>query len=245
MQRLVGMRYENRIVTTAGLWALVLLLSTFTWAQSPAANSTVPSLVNYNGTLSDGSGKPLTVISGVTFSLYKDSEGRAPLWMETQNVRPDKLGHYTVQLGSTTSAGLPSEVFMSGEARWLGVQLAGEAEQPRVLLVAVPYAMKAGDAATIGGLPPSAFVLAAPVSANGDAANHAVAASAASSSAAPPPVSNVTTSGGTVNAIPLFSSGTNIQNSILTQTGNCPQADTENPAIREAREFQLHRRASR
>jgi hypothetical protein len=31
--------------------------------------------------------------------------------------------------------------------------------------------------------------------------------------------SNVTTTGGTVNAIPLFTTATNIQSSILTQTG--------------------------
>lgn len=35
----------------------------------------------------------------------------------------------------------------------------------------------------------------------------------------PPATSNVTTTGGTVNAIPLFTTSTNIQNSILTQTG--------------------------
>ena len=35
----------------------------------------------------------------------------------------------------------------------------------------------------------------------------------------PPASSNVTTTGGTVNAIPLFTTSTNIQNSILTQTG--------------------------
>jgi hypothetical protein len=96
----------------------------------------------------------------------------------------------------------------------------GEAEQPRVLLVAVPYAMKAGDAATIGGLPPSAFVLATPVSANGNAADRAAVTSDASSSAALPATSSdVTTAGGTVNAIPLFTTATNIQNSILTQIG--------------------------
>ena len=32
--------------------------------------------------------------------------------------------------------------------------------------------------------------------------------------------SDVTTTGGTVNKIPLFTTATNIQNSILTQTGN-------------------------
>ena len=35
----------------------------------------------------------------------------------------------------------------------------------------------------------------------------------------PPATSNVTTTGGTVNAIPLFTTATNIQSSILTQTG--------------------------
>lgn len=40
------------------------------------------------------------------------------------------------------------------------MQIVGQEEQPRVLLVAVPYALKAGDAETIGGLPASAFVLA-------------------------------------------------------------------------------------
>ena len=42
--------------------------------------------------------------------------------METQNVTPDKYGHYTVVLGSTAAKGLPSDLFASGEARWLGAQ---------------------------------------------------------------------------------------------------------------------------
>jgi len=185
-------------------------------AQQPAG--IVPALVNFSGTLTDGNGKPLTAITGVSFLLYKDSQGGAPLWMETQNVTPDKTGHYAVQLGITRNEGLPAEVFMTGEARWLAVQVTGEAERARVLLVAVPYAMKAADAETLGGLPPSAFLLAAP--ANGGAAilNGAPASASASPSAPPPAMSNVTTTGGTVNAIPLFTTATNLQNSILTQT---------------------------
>jgi hypothetical protein len=49
----------------------------------------------------------MALVVGLTFSLYRDSEGGAPLWMETQNVQPDSGGHYTVMLGSTTSQGLP------------------------------------------------------------------------------------------------------------------------------------------
>lgn len=44
-------------------------------------------------------------------------------------------------------------------ARWLGVQVEGRPEESRILLVAVPYALKAADADTLGGKPASAFVL--------------------------------------------------------------------------------------
>lgn len=123
-----------------------------------AANAVVPPVVKYSGVLNDADAKPMTGVVGVTFALYKDQEGGAPLWMEMQNVRPDKSGHYTVTLGSSNSKGLTSDVFANGEARWLGVQAQGEAEQPRTLLMSVPYALKAADAETIGGLPPSAFL---------------------------------------------------------------------------------------
>lgn len=69
---------------------------------------------------------------------------------------------YNVQLGSTLPNELPTDLFDSGEARWLGVQPEGQAEQPRVLLLSVPYALKAADADSLGGLPLSAFVLATP-----------------------------------------------------------------------------------
>src|SRR5207245_3841386 len=99
----------------------------------------------------------------------------------------------------------------SGEARWLAVQVAGQPEQPRTLLVAVPYALKAADAQTIGGLPPSAFILAAPPSSGVDSATTAAPA-LTSSSTAPLVTSNVTTTGGTRGPLPMFISTTYIQN---------------------------------
>ena len=208
---------------------LVLLLTassavTLMSAQETTARPTpvVPAMVNFPGTLADASGKPMTSVVGVTFLLYREQQGGAPLWIETQNVRPDKAGHYSVMLGSTTNQGLPGDLFVSGEARWLGVQVAGQPEQPRVLLLSVPYALKAADAETLGGLPLSAFVLAAPStsSTNGQPApSLSGTAAAVTPAAAPAASSTVTTTGGTVNAIPLFSTATNIQNSILTQTG--------------------------
>jgi hypothetical protein len=180
------------------------------------ASGAVPNLIKYSSVLKDGSGAVITALSGVTFLIYKDEQGGAPLWMETQNVQPDKAGRYTVQLGAVSKDGLPPEVFMTGEARWLAVQIGNEAEQARVTLVAVPYAMKAADAQTLGGLPASAFALAAPPNASPAAAT---TVSEVSGSTAAPGSSNVTTTGGTANTIPLFTTPTNIQNSILTQTG--------------------------
>jgi hypothetical protein len=138
-------------------------------AQQPAAaaNGVVPPMVRFSGALTDVNSKPLTGLVGVTFSLYKDSQRGGPLWVETQNVQADKNGHYSVMLGSTSSQGLPGNLFVSGEARWLGVQAQGQAEQPRTLLMSVPYALKAADAETLGGKPFSAFQLAAPQSNNG------------------------------------------------------------------------------
>ena len=116
-------------------------------AQQPAAASTrstavVPSLISFSGVLTDDDGKALSGVVGVTFAVYKDTQGSTPLWLETQNVYPDKTGHYTVLLGATCSSGLPADLFVAGEARWLVVQAPGQAEPPRVSLVSMPYARR-------------------------------------------------------------------------------------------------------
>jgi hypothetical protein len=77
---------------------------------------------------------------------------------------------------------LPKEVFVSGAARWLGVRPEGQPEQSRVLLLSVPYALKAADAETVGGLPPSAFARATDHSATTESARTADTAPAAASS---------------------------------------------------------------
>jgi len=192
-------------------------------AQQVVATSTnvvVPPLINFSGQLIDANGKLLTGSVAVTFFLYKEPQGGSPIWMESQNVQPDNQGRYTVMLGSTSGAGLPTNIFVAGEAHWLGVQVQGQEEQPRVLLVSAPYALKAGDAETIGGLPPSAFMLAAPRADNGASVSASQGAAAITGApTGPPAASDVTTTGGTRNAVPLFTTPTNIQNSLLTQSG--------------------------
>jgi hypothetical protein len=215
-----GLILRFTLAAALGCFAISAMAQTASVSATTATSSTVPRVISYSGVLKNADGKTLTSITGVTFLLYKDEQGGPPLWLETQNVTPDKTGHYSVQLGTTSANGVASDLFVSGEARWLAVQIANDTEQPRVLLVAVPYAMKAADSETIGGLPPSAFVLAAPPTGGSTPTATENTASAPSSFSAPPSgSSNVTTTGGTANRLPLFTTATNIQNSILTQTG--------------------------
>src|SRR5579864_4542977 len=128
-------------------------------AASNVAASPVPRIIQFSGVLKDGGGAPMSSTTSVTFAIYSEQEGSTALWLETQNVTPDKNGHYIVVLGAA-STGVPDSLFTSGQARWLAVRPAGQPEMPRSLLVSVPYALKAGDANTLGGLPPAAFLLA-------------------------------------------------------------------------------------
>ena len=217
----------------AGFALLQLVVVQFVQAQQrPAAaivDPIVPPLVNFTGVLTDVNGRPLTGTVGVTFLLYKDSQGGAPLWLETQNVSPDKNGHYTAMLGSTSSHGLPPEIFVAGEAHWLAVQIAGEAEQPRVLLVSAPYALKAGDAETLGGFPASAFMLAAQGTRSGIGYGpKGILPGKASSSASASTTGSIGGTG-TSNFIPLWTNGTTLGNSLLFQAGTKIGVNTTTP----------------
>jgi len=178
-------------------------------------SATVPRLVRFSGAVKDADGKPRTGVAGITFALYKDQEGGAPLWMEVQNVQLDGNGRYTALLGASTAEGVPVELFSANEARWLGVQAENQAEQPRVLLVSVPYALKAAEAESLGGKPASAYVLSP--TAGSAAASPTKAASPAA--ACPVPPCDVITSGGTAGFIPMFTDATTVQNSAIFQSG--------------------------
>ncbi len=205
-----------------GWLSLVLSLAAQASSNSSAA-AQVPPLIQFSNVATDVNGKPLTGIVGITFSLYQEQQGGSPLWLETQNVQPDQTGHYTVLLGSTTSQGLPTSIFASGEAHWLGVQVSGLEEQPRVLLVSSPYALKAADAETIGGLPPSAFVLAAPPTAGsatpGTAATSGTVVEGSRASRRPSTTCDVTSDGTAgVNALAKFTAACNVEASAISES---------------------------
>src|SRR5450432_3524934 len=205
----------SRCLAFAFLVAAVFPARMISQQISAAQPTAVPHLVNFSGRATDERQQPIAGVAGITFSIYKDQYAGAALWIETQSVAIDKAGNFTAQLGATKTGGMPLELFTSGEARWLGVRVNGEQEQSRILLLSVPYALKAADAETVGGLPASAFVLASP-----ERTQPSVAETVSTPDSIPPPASTVTTSGGTANALPLWTTATNVQSSAISQTGS-------------------------
>jgi hypothetical protein len=218
---------------TVNVLLLIVVLATFSIAQEPAAPTAalapsapqlqVPRLIRFSGAMMAQDARTV----GITFALYKDQEGGAPLWQEMQNVAIDATGRYSVLLGATSKDGVPTELFTANEARWLGVQVEQEAELPRVLLVSVPYALKAGDAETVGGHPLTDFVLTSPSNASSTTSSGSSGGTSGSSttvkkSSTSPAVSSapVTTAGGTLNFLAKFdATGANLVNSLLFDNG--------------------------
>jgi len=205
--------------------AITLLLVAASWAQQsslspsggqPAASAIVPRLVRFSGGVKDAQGQSLSGVVGVTFALYKNQEGGAPLWMEVQNLQLDSQGRYNALLGSNTAEGVPLELFTSNEARWLGIQPENQAEQPRVLLVSVPYALKAAEAESLGGRPASAYVLSPTAGAATSNPSKAVAPASTCTSGSCTVSTN--SPGGTATFLPMFTDPTTIQSSVVLQT---------------------------
>jgi hypothetical protein len=211
------------------LLALLVILTISCLLSGQTTNPvTVPPLIKFSGMLPGAQG---TV--GVTFAFYANQSGGAPLWLETQNVTPNANGYYTVYLGVTKVGGVPLELFASGQALWLGIQPAGQAEEPRILLASVPYALKAADADTLAGLPVSAFLQAsggnsaATAKSNTTTSNVLALTTPATSAGSDPPV---TTSTGSTNYVAKFfdTNGT-IGNSLIFDNGTYVGIGTNSP----------------
>jgi hypothetical protein len=190
----------------AGVGGLALPAS----AQPPTAPASSPSgvplLVRVSGTVPWVEG-----VATVTFALYAAETGGDPIWSEAQPVSIDAVGRYAVVLGVRQA--LTTEVFGAGGSRWLGVRAEGGSERPRSLIISVPYAIKAGDAETLGGYPPSAFVLAGSGAAGGLQQSDDAGATARSRTDAPR-----SATAGAANYLSVFVDATTLGASALYQT---------------------------
>lgn len=211
------------------LWAAALAVPHAQQAPAPSPVLTpVPRVMWLSGVFLPVTVQPIASVESVTVAIYREREGGEALWQETQSVAMEPGGRYSLLMGSTLADGLPPDLFTSGEARWMGITFnrPGEVEQPRVPMASVPYALKAADADTLGGLPASAY-LRAGAPASRSSASH----SSASMQAAGPAGAEVITplSSGTPGYLGLFTDSTNLGNSVLYQSGNAIALGTTVP----------------
>jgi hypothetical protein len=192
-------------------------------AQQQTSTAPVPRVMWVNGVVRPVDGRPVAPTETVTLSVYREKDGGDPLWQETQNVVVRQDGHYDVLLGSTTADGLPLDLFATGEPRWLGVRFdrSGDAEQPRVQLTSVPYALKSADTAMLGGRPASDYALVAPVESS-DVRAVSAQTSAASASA------DVLLAG-TANTLAKYVDASNVGNSAVFESGGLVGVNTTAP----------------
>ncbi len=117
-------------------------------SEAIAGEKIAPRRIKFSGTLNNSYGLPPDTPVVIHFALYTSKERPDSLWSESQLVELGEEGRYTVFLGASEKEGLPPELFSTGAALWLGVQVDGEEEQERVVLMVVPYALNAIDADT-------------------------------------------------------------------------------------------------
>jgi hypothetical protein len=179
----------------------------------------VPRLIKFNSVFQPADGQPPASMEVVTLSVYAEQEGGVPLWQEIQTVAVDATGQFTVLLGASHPDGLPLEVFASGAARWISLEFArpGEVERPRVRLTSVPYALKAEDAETLGGLPASAYLLAPTKAIRHDARPPRALATRRRQQPEPTVAGDVLP--GTANFLAKYVSSVNLGNSALFEAG--------------------------
>ncbi|UCH83146.1 MAG: tail fiber domain-containing protein [Candidatus Latescibacterota bacterium] len=113
------------------------------------ATADVPRLINYQGTLEDDRGRPITGTHDLTFTIYPSDDPSPPvLWTETHTDVPVDAGLFSVTLGDTTA--IPEGLFGDGD-RWMGIAVDGGPEMtPRVRITSVPWSFRSALADSAG-----------------------------------------------------------------------------------------------
>jgi hypothetical protein len=113
-----------------------------------------PGMLTYSGQLENIDGTPFDGEVAVQVTVWDSLSGGAQLWSQD-------LGNVDVLNGlmrvSLTGSGL-SDVVMGNDGLWLEWTVGGDALLPRQKLNSVAFAMSAGNAASLGGVPAASFL---------------------------------------------------------------------------------------
>lgn len=194
--------------------------SAFAQSISPSADR----VIRMSGVVPVAAGASSGAPTAVEFSIFDQESGGVLLWQETQVLPLDGQGGYSVLLGATSADGLPADLFAGGAARWLRVRRSGDADARRTRLTAVPYALSAANADTLGGRPATDFMLVPSVRSTGAGDGAETAATDNANRAPAPLVSN-----GTAGFIGKFVNTVDLDNSLLFQSGSNVGVGTTTP----------------
>ena len=142
--------------------ARTLLLPSFLLLLVGTAGNTayaVPNTVAFTANVKDSSG-PVDGSVTMTFKMFDDATGGILIWEETQSLTADN-GLVFAELGvvDPVTNGLDENVF-TGSHVWLELTVNGDPQSPRIPIVSVPYAVRAGVADKLGNLLPGDVALA-------------------------------------------------------------------------------------
>lgn len=138
----------------------------------------VPVTTSFTARIEDGNG-PVNGLINLNFKIFDAATAGTMVWEETHTGVSADEGLVYAALGSIapTTNGLDETVFTGG-ALFLQVSVNGDAQNPRVPILSVPYAIHAATADTLGALSPGDVALSnhnhnalyAPIGHNHDAA---------------------------------------------------------------------------
>lgn len=128
-------------------------LAALLWAMALAPAGAVPPGFNIQGRLTDASGVNREGNYSIKFTLYDAPTGGGALWTRTYTALTVRNGNFQTVIGDTAGQPMLSDVFATGDTRYLEIQVlsgpgVSSPEQPlvpRQQLVSVPYALRAGS----------------------------------------------------------------------------------------------------
>jgi hypothetical protein len=129
-----------------------LLMVSLALGAMQIAVGAVPKTLTYQGTLTDGTGQPVSGSKTIIFSLYDVPTAGNAFWTETQTLTLVD-GRLSVVLGANAANPLDTSKF-TGET-YIGIKVGSDTEMPRQKLSSVAYAFQAGD----GGVPKGGIIL--------------------------------------------------------------------------------------
>lgn len=134
--------------------AQVLMLS-----GMPAGVLAVPQSVAYVGELSSPNGVPISADVSVMVALFAGEAGTVTLWSEDLGQTTVSDGRFDIEVCNQDCAGFNAAI-LENDGLWLEFTVGGEVLSPRQKVTSVPFALRSGDAATLGGVPADDYVTA-------------------------------------------------------------------------------------